>query len=58
MDMNAILTPGTLVMHPQYREWGIGQIQSQIGGKVTVNFPNAGKVVIDCRHVSLELAHS
>ena len=37
-DLNALLTPGMLVMHPQHPEWGTGQVQSNIGGKVTVNF--------------------
>ncbi|MBU8542287.1 MULTISPECIES: DUF3553 domain-containing protein [Roseomonadaceae] len=34
------------VRHPQCPEWGIGQIQSVVGQRVTVNFENAGKVMI------------
>lgn len=52
-DMNALLEPGQRVAHPQKPEWGIGQVQSNIGGRVTVNFPEAGKVVVDSRHILL-----
>jgi hypothetical protein len=47
------LVPGARVIHPVETDWGIGQVQSVIGPRVTVNFPHAGKVVIDARHVSL-----
>lgn len=53
--MNAILEPGMMVRHPQRPEWGLGQVQSNIGGRITVNFEHAGKVVIDGRHVQLSL---
>ena len=46
-DMNAILEPGMLVQHPDFPDWGIGQVQSNIGGKITVNFREQGKMVID-----------
>lgn len=52
-DMNAILTPGMLVRHPQVPEWGVGQVQSNIGGKLTVNFRDVGKVVIDSSRVAM-----
>ncbi len=42
-----MLTPGMLVRHPDAPEWGIGQVQSRIGSRVTVNFSEAGKKVID-----------
>ena len=44
-DLNAILTPGMLVTHPARPEWGVGQVQSNIAGKVTVNFRDEGKIV-------------
>ena len=44
-----------LVRHPRREDWGLGQVQSNIGGKVTVNFEHAGKVVIDSSNVSLVL---
>ncbi|WP_317054691.1 DUF3553 domain-containing protein [Roseovarius rhodophyticola] len=52
-DLNSILEPGMLVQHPQKPDWGTGQVQSNVGGKVTVNFPDAGKVVIDGTRVAL-----
>ena len=52
-DLNAIFSPGMLVRHPDRAEWGIGQVQSNIGAKVTVNFPEEGKIVIDSRRVAL-----
>ncbi|UWQ30519.1 DUF3553 domain-containing protein [Leisingera sp. M527] len=52
-DLNAILAPGMFVRHPDHPEWGIGQVQSNAGGKITVNFPDQGKLVIDGARVSL-----
>ena len=52
-DLNAILSPGMLVRHPDHPEWGTGQVQSNIGGKLTVNFRDAGKVVIDSARIAL-----
>ena len=52
-DLNSILTPGMIVAHPQRPDWGEGQVQSNIGGRITVNFREAGKVVIDGSVVSL-----
>ncbi|CUH83105.1 DUF3553 domain-containing protein [Thalassovita mediterranea] len=54
-SMTSFLEPGMRVRHPQQPDWGIGQVQSNIGGKVTVNFPEAGKVVIDGTRVDLQL---
>ena len=54
-EINSLLEPGTLVRHPDRLDWGVGQVQSNIGGRITVNFPEAGKVVIDGTHVELEL---
>ncbi|NIY98735.1 DUF3553 domain-containing protein, partial [Salipiger sp. HF18] len=45
-DLNAILEPGMLVTHPDRPDWGTGQVQSNIAGRVTVNFREQGKVVI------------
>ncbi|WP_099823187.1 DUF3553 domain-containing protein [Oceaniglobus indicus] len=52
--MSALLQPGMLVRHPQRPDWGVGQVQSSIGTKVTVMFPHSGKVVIDSTRVDLE----
>lgn len=53
--MNSLLEPGMLVRHPGCPEWGIGQVQSNIGGKVTVNFEHAGKRVIETKEVNLDV---
>jgi len=52
-DLNAILSPGRRVRHPDRPDWGVGQVQSNIGARVTVNFPEEGKVVIDSRFAQL-----
>ena len=46
--------PGDKVINPLNNDWGIGQVQSIIDGKVTVNFENAGKKVININNVNLE----
>lgn len=51
--MAGLLQPGMLVRHPGRPDWGLGQVQSNIGGKITVNFREAGKVVIDGAVVDL-----
>lgn len=51
--MLEILEPGMLVRHPGAPEWGVGQVQSRIGSRVTVNFADAGKKVIDGNWVNL-----
>lgn len=54
-ELNAILEPGMIVRHTEKPEWGDGQVQSNIGGKITVNFREEGKVVMDTRRVILEI---
>ncbi len=51
--MTQDLAPGMLVRHPQRPDWGIGQVQSAIGHRVTVNFEHAGKVLINSDKVTL-----
>jgi hypothetical protein len=46
--------PGDFVINPKNRSWGIGQIQSVIKNKVTVNFENVGKLVINNKDIILE----
>ena len=53
---NSALLPGDFVRHPGRPDWGPGQIQSMIGSRITVNFENAGKVVIDGSVIELEPA--
>jgi hypothetical protein len=47
-------TPGDYVINPLQKNWGIGQVQSIIKNKVTVNFQNEGKQVINGEIVLLE----
>jgi transcription elongation factor GreA-like protein len=41
------ITPGCLVRHPFETNWGIGKVQSVIDDRITVNFENAGKRIIN-----------
>lgn len=54
-DLNAHLTPGMIVRNPTRPDWGLGQVQSKIGTRLTVNFENAGKVVLDATRIGLDL---
>jgi hypothetical protein len=45
--MSDFLEVGALVRHRDRPDWGLGQIQSIVGARVTVNFEHAGKVVLD-----------
>ena len=46
--------PGDKVYNPLAKEWGMGQVQSIIKEKVTVNFQNAGKKVINSNNIELK----
>ena len=48
------LEPGVLVRHPTETDWGLGQVQSVAGRRVTVNFEHAGKQTIDAAVVTLQ----
>ena len=52
--MSDRLVPGVRVRHPDEPEWGVGQVQSVIGTRATVNFENAGKRLINIALVRLE----
>ena len=45
--------PGDKVVNPLNKDWGIGQVQSIIKDKVTVNFENVGKKVINSNNILL-----
>ena len=55
IEMHDDYRPGMLVRHPQQPDWGLGQVQSAIGARVTVNFENAGKLLINTDEVTLEI---
>ena len=46
--------PGDKVTNPDNKDWGIGQVQSIINGKVTINFENVGKKVINSEIIKIE----
>jgi len=51
------LSPGAYVRHPDRPDWGLGQVQSAIGARKTVNFEHVGKLLIDADRVALEPAN-
>lgn len=56
MDIaGTLLTPGAFVRSPANPAWGLGQVQSVISGKATVNFENRGKLVLRLDAVALEV---
>lgn len=53
--MPSTLVPGALVRHPERPDWGLGQVQSVVGPRITVNFENAGKLLINSDVILLEM---
>lgn len=53
--MDDTLVPGAYVRHPTQPDWGLGQIQSAIGPRVTVNFEHAGKVLVNTDLIVLDV---
>ena len=51
--MAQFLEPGMMVRHPGHPDWGLGQVQSTINNRATVNFEHAGKRVIDLTQIDL-----
>ena len=47
--------PGDKVKNPLNKEWGIGQVQSSINNKITINFENVGKKTINPKEVELKI---
>lgn len=45
--------PGQWVRHPTHAEWGLGQVQSAIGDRITINFEHAGKVMVNAGRIDL-----
>ena len=48
------LEPGDYVINPQNKDWGIGQVQSIVKNKITVNFENSGKQVLNSNIIELK----
>ncbi|NYZ10985.1 DUF3553 domain-containing protein [Azospirillum sp. RWY-5-1] len=53
--MDDTLVPGAYVRHPTRPDWGLGQVQSAIGPRVTVNFEHAGKVLVNTDVIVLDV---
>jgi hypothetical protein len=51
----ALIEPGRWVRHPGRPDWGVGQVQSVVGARVTVNFEHVGKVLINASVVGLDI---
>ena len=49
-----LLEPGRFVRHPTQPDWGLGQVQSVDGARVTVNFEHRGKVLINAAVITLD----
>ena len=47
------ILPGMFVRHPTEDRLGLGRVQTVLGTKITVNFENAGKIVINGNIVKL-----
>ena len=60
MDQNQVIliTPGMFVINKLRKEWGIGQVQSSINEKITINFEHVGKKVINIKEVPLEIVNT
>ena len=55
MSHTSLLEPGMRVIHPNQPGWGVGQVQSVVDDRVTVNFEHRGKVLINAAVVSLDI---
>ena len=60
MDQSQALsiTPGMLVINKLHKDWGIGQVQSSINEKITINFEHVGKKVININKVPLKIINT
>lgn len=56
-NLTSFFEPGQIVRHPNEPSWGLGQIQSVIGDRITVNFEEQGKVVLLASVVSLDIVY-
>ncbi|MEH6546082.1 MAG: DUF3553 domain-containing protein [Sneathiella sp.] len=52
--MLSFFSPGQYVRHPLEPDWGIGQVQSSVADRVTINFEHAGKQLIIVSLVELQ----
>jgi len=56
LNFHGVLTPGVFVINEdKEKEWGLGQVQSSINDKVTINFENVGKKTINPFKIKLKI---
>ncbi len=54
-SLGSLIEPGMRVLHPGRPDWGVGQVQSAVGDRITVNFEHAGKVLVNAAVVALDI---
>lgn len=55
MNRGAWIEPGMRVTHPTQPDWGVGQVQSVVGDRVTVNFEHRGKILVNVAVIDLQI---
>lgn len=58
LKAGSTLMPGQWVRLPAAPDWGLGQVQSVVGARVTVNFEHAGKKLVQSDVSALELVEA
>jgi hypothetical protein len=51
---NILISQGSFVRHPKAPDLGLGRVQTIVGDKITVNFENAGKLIVDGSVIELD----
>lgn len=54
-NISGEIAPGSYVVNENNKNWGIGQVQSSIDEKITINFEHVGKKVININIISIKL---
>ena len=54
-NQTSIITPGMFVINEINKDWGIGQVQSSIDEKITINFEHVGKKVINIKIIPIKI---
>ena len=57
INLNSFIEPSAIVLNPNAPDCGSGQMQSKICSKVTINFENVGKLLIDGSLLDLEMVN-
>ena len=54
-ERSLLIVPGMFVRHPTEPRLGLGRVQTVVGAKITVNFENAGKIIINGDVIELQV---